>query len=426
MDAHRRQRLTAVLEAEGLDALVATTTENVYYVSGLRSISHALFRGLELYAVFTRRGTALVVPFIDTTGVAADRIEVDHVACYGKFFFEYADDPGEIGRKVREWTRAPAPSPADALAGVLGELGVLGRRVGLDEGNLFAPTWTRVEERLAGTALVPAYQMFRQARMVKGPDEVAALERAALVAEDGIAAVLGMLKPGVTERDAACVRAGGAAPRRPAVLHRGDHRRARGPSRRVPLGSGAPSGRSRALRSRMPLGPLSLGHLTHGRAGRAQRQAGALLRGDPRRRARRDRRHEARRAREPTLRPRRPRHPRARPAPLSATPCRPRDRARALRSADDQRDDEHRARCRHGVLRRDAVLRARLGRCAGRGRRGGDADRRADADPVKPGPRRHRIRRPSCDSYWRSSPCCSRPGPPGKRPRPSASASPPR
>ncbi|PYO19041.1 MAG: aminopeptidase P family protein [Candidatus Rokuibacteriota bacterium] len=205
MDAHRRQRLTGVLETEGLDALVATTTENVYYVSGLRSISHALFRGLELYAVFTRRGTALVIPFIDTTGVAADRIEVDHLACYGKFFFEYADDPGEIGRKIREWTRAPAASPADALTGVLGDLGVLGRRVGLDEGGLFAPTWKRVEERLATTTLVPAYQMFRQARMVKGPDEVAALERAALVAEDGIAAVLAMLKPGVTERDAARV-----------------------------------------------------------------------------------------------------------------------------------------------------------------------------------------------------------------------------
>jgi Xaa-Pro aminopeptidase len=204
MDAHRRQRLTAVLEAQGLDALVATTTENVYYVSGLRSISHALFRGLELYAVFTRRGTALVIPFIDTTGVASDRIEVDHLACYGKFFFEYADDPGEIGRKIREWTRAPAASPADALAGVLGDLGVLGR-VGLDEGNLFAPTWKRVEERLAGTTLVPAYQLFRQARMVKGLDEVAALEKAALIAEDGIAAVLAMLAAGVTERQAAQV-----------------------------------------------------------------------------------------------------------------------------------------------------------------------------------------------------------------------------
>jgi len=205
MDAHRQQRLTAVLEAERLDALVATTTENVYYVSGLRSISHALFRGLELYAVFSRRGTALVIPFIDTTGVASDRIAVDHLACYGKFFFEYADDPGEIGRKIRDWTRAPAASPADALEGVLHDLGVQGRRVGLDEGNLFAPTWKRLEERLAGTTLVPAYQMFRQARMVKGPDEVAALEKAALIAEDGIAAVLRMLKPGVAEREAARV-----------------------------------------------------------------------------------------------------------------------------------------------------------------------------------------------------------------------------
>ena len=205
MNAHRRQRLTAVLEAEGLDAIIGTTTENVYYVSGLRSISHALFRGLELYAIFTRRGTALVIPFIDTTGVASDRIQVDHVACYGKFFFEYSDDPGEIGRKIREWTRSPAPSPADALSGVLGDLGVLGRRIGLDEGNLFAPTWKRVEEKLAGTTLVPAYQMFRQARMVKGPDEVAALEKAALIAEDGIAAVLKMLASGVTERQAARV-----------------------------------------------------------------------------------------------------------------------------------------------------------------------------------------------------------------------------
>src|SRR5213594_1417043 len=142
MDAHRRQRLSAVLEAEGLDALVATTTENVYYVSGLRSISHALFRGLELYAVFTRRGTALVIPFIDTTGVAADRIEVDHVACYGKFFFEYAEEPGEIGRKIREWTRAPAPSPADALAGRSEE-----RRVGKECERLCRSRWSPYHQK---------------------------------------------------------------------------------------------------------------------------------------------------------------------------------------------------------------------------------------------------------------------------------------
>ena len=205
MNAHRHRRLTTVLDAEGLDALVASSLENVHYVTGFRSVSHALFRSLELYAVFTRRGTALVIPYIDTTGIAAERIAVDHVATYGTFFFEYADDPGEIGRKVREWTRAPAASAADALAGVLGDLGVLGRRVGLDESGVFMPTWRRLEEKLAGTTLVPAYGLFRQARMIKGPDEIANLERAALIAEDGIAAVLAVLKPGVTEREAAIV-----------------------------------------------------------------------------------------------------------------------------------------------------------------------------------------------------------------------------
>lgn len=202
MEAHQQARLLGVLDAEGLDALVATTPENLFYVTGFRSISHAIFRGAELYGVFTRGGTGLVVPVIDTAGVAADGIACDRVACYGKFFFEYADPPGEAGEKIRQWTRAPAPSAADALAAVLADLGVAGRRVGLDEGNLFAPAWARLAARLAGTTLVPAYQLFRRARMVKSPAEVARLERAAQIAEAGIAAVLAILAPGVTERDA--------------------------------------------------------------------------------------------------------------------------------------------------------------------------------------------------------------------------------
>jgi len=205
MDPHVKARLTKVLEGEGLDALVSTTTENLQYVTGFRSIAHALFRGLELYAVFTRQGTGLVVPFIDATGVAADGIAVDRLACYGKFFFNYADQPGAVGARVREITARPAPSPADALAQVLGDLGGLGKRIGVDEASIFPAAWQRLTERLAGTTLVPAYTHFRTARTVKSPEEVRRLERAALIAEDGVAAVLGMLKAGVTEREAALV-----------------------------------------------------------------------------------------------------------------------------------------------------------------------------------------------------------------------------
>ena len=205
MDSHFKTRLTQVLDAEGLDALIGTSTENLYYVTGFRSLAHALFRGLELYGVFTRTGTGLVVPFIDTTGVAADEIRVDQLACYGKFFFDYGDDPGVVGAKVRAWTSAAMASPVDALVKVLGDLGVRGKRIGVDESGLFPSAWRTLEQQLTGSTLVPAYQLFRRARMVKSPEEVARLERAAQIAEDGVAAVLAMLKPGVTEREAAYV-----------------------------------------------------------------------------------------------------------------------------------------------------------------------------------------------------------------------------
>jgi len=234
MDTHRRQRLTAVLEAEGLDALVATTTENVYYATGLRVDLARALPWLELYAVFTRRGTALVIPFIDTTGVAADRIEVDHVACYGKFFFEYADEPGEIGRKIREWTRRPRRAPPTRWPAPRRP-----RRARPARGPSTRATCSRPRGARRGAlgpdGARPRLPDVPSGAHGEGTGEVAALERAALVAEDGIAAVLAMLKRASRARGRAGVRA--------EVLRRGAQpfftvvpRRTRGPRRRVPLG----------------------------------------------------------------------------------------------------------------------------------------------------------------------------------------------
>jgi len=203
IDPHIAARLARVLEVEGLDALVATTPENLQYVTGFRSVAHALFRGLELYGVFTRQGVGLVIPFIDSTGVSADGIEVDRIACYGNFFFNYTDDPGPIGTRVREITSRPAAGPGEALREILDGFGVGAGRIAVDEAGVFPATWQRLGEQLRGATISPAYAHFRTARMVKSAREVACLEKAARIAEDGIAAIFAMLKPGVTEREAA-------------------------------------------------------------------------------------------------------------------------------------------------------------------------------------------------------------------------------
>src|SRR5260370_18071920 len=164
MDQHVKARLTKVLDAEGLAALVATPPENLQYVTGFRSIAHALFRGLELYGVFTRQGVGLVIPFIDSTGVSADGIEVDRIACYGNFFFNYTDQPGPIGTRVREITSRPAAGPGEALREVLGGFGVTGRPIAVDEAGGVPPAWRRLAEQPAGTTVTPASAHSRGAR----------------------------------------------------------------------------------------------------------------------------------------------------------------------------------------------------------------------------------------------------------------------
>jgi Xaa-Pro aminopeptidase len=204
MYPHQAERLTGALEAAGAAALVASTRPNVRYVTGFESVSQEVY-DLGVHAVFTPRGTALVVPSIDAATVAADNIEVGVVVCHGEFFSDYAERRGDVGRRVLEWTARPAATPAEALATALDALGVGNGTVALDEGRLSAVAWHGALERLRGHRVVPGAAHLASARAVKGPYEIDRLQRALHVAEEGIDAVLQMLKPGATEREAAAL-----------------------------------------------------------------------------------------------------------------------------------------------------------------------------------------------------------------------------
>jgi Xaa-Pro aminopeptidase len=202
MYPHQLERLTGVLDQAGLEALVATTPANIDYVTGFRSLTQEVY-GTRQTAVFTRRGTALVVPAVDLASIVVDAVEVDHVACYGGFVADYADPPGELEGRIRALAGAKAASPAHALAGVLDALGVSGGRIGLDEGLVTPQAWQRVVARLGPREVVPAVDHFLEARRVKGPFEIERLGRALHIAEEALNAVIQVLKPGVTEREAA-------------------------------------------------------------------------------------------------------------------------------------------------------------------------------------------------------------------------------
>jgi len=199
---HQIERLTEVLEREGLDALVATSPANIRYATGFSSMVHELFQTPQ-FAVWNRRSTALVVPVIDVPAIVSDRLGVDHVVAFGDFVA--APGRGVEADRIAELTERRAVSAPEALAVALETVGAGTGRIGLDEGSLSPQTWELVAARLGAGRVVPAAAFFGWARRVKSPYEIECLERALHIAEEALNAVIQMLKPGVTEREAAAV-----------------------------------------------------------------------------------------------------------------------------------------------------------------------------------------------------------------------------
>jgi len=85
MYPHQAERLGAELERHRLDALVASSPANVAYVSGFSSLARRVYPTQETYAVVTREATALVVPTIDVLAVLESDVDVNHLACHGRF-----------------------------------------------------------------------------------------------------------------------------------------------------------------------------------------------------------------------------------------------------------------------------------------------------------------------------------------------------
>ena len=225
MYPHQTERLTEALTRGRLGALVATSPDNVAYLTGRSGFTEGL-HDARTFAVFTPKATALVVPAIDVPAVVAEAVDVDHVVCHGELAAMFPERQGAEVRRIQEIVSATASSSADALVAALALTGIRGESVGLDESRLGPAAWQNLGGRLSGLEVVPAAEHLAEARRVKSPYEIECLDRTLRLAEEALDVVIQALERGMTERDAAMLYVGeivkrGAMPLR-AVVAMGD------------------------------------------------------------------------------------------------------------------------------------------------------------------------------------------------------------
>ena len=175
--ARRRDALLVAMQADRLDALFLFQQESMFWLTGYDSFGFCFFQCLVLRA---DGAMALLTR-------SADLRQAQHTS-------NLAD--------IRVWKDGRDANPAADLHGLAQELGLSGRRIGVEfeSYGLVASNYRRLEAAFAGRAeLVDASMIVTHLRAVKSPEEIVYVRRAAALADAADRAALDAIRVGADE-----------------------------------------------------------------------------------------------------------------------------------------------------------------------------------------------------------------------------------
>jgi Xaa-Pro aminopeptidase len=175
------EREKKAMAAEGLDALVALSPENVAYTTGIVVPSQSLMRWRHAAAVVTADGkVAMVVIDMEETTVRRHGGAKDL-----RVYREFVDDP------------------MDKLCELLADLRLERAKLGIEMEYLPAKDFITLHRKLPGAALVAADGLFRRLRQIKSAAEIELLRSLSKITDKAIGESLKAARVGMSEMELA-------------------------------------------------------------------------------------------------------------------------------------------------------------------------------------------------------------------------------
>lgn len=147
------KRLKGLAEEAGLDAVVASSIDNVTYSGGFAVPSQPLVRSRLVFCVVSPDGTSTQVVVNMEESLATAESALDRVVVYNEFM----------------------QHPVDVLADVLDETVGPSASIGIELDHLSQDSFARLNSRLPNLRIRDAGRFFAAARMIKLPEEIDAL-----------------------------------------------------------------------------------------------------------------------------------------------------------------------------------------------------------------------------------------------------------
>lgn len=202
-----RERLVGKMNQEGIDALIASTPENVGYLTNLWMLIQKVARWVESYALIsTSQGkpTLIASPYGLISGadmLDPEKLNIVPVGGHNMYGDTVISKTDEKIKKIL--TIQARTSQAEALIETIKEQNLDSAIIGFE--NLMPHQMLdRLKKEFPRLRIKNvATKLFHWARMVKTPDEIARLRKAATVIEKAIDATLQNITEGMSEIEAA-------------------------------------------------------------------------------------------------------------------------------------------------------------------------------------------------------------------------------
>jgi Xaa-Pro dipeptidase len=185
MGEGRIARLRRMMNDHGLDALICFKPENSFYLSGFNPIIYSH----PVVAILPRVGEPTILVHALRDDHARSSAWVKNIRLYGAWSTKVTMGPNWI----------------EALATILGELGLADKTLGVEEDFVSVRRLAEVRRAAPQARFADASDLLFEARLIKEPGEIALARIAADLADTGMAVAIDALGQGGSEREVAVV-----------------------------------------------------------------------------------------------------------------------------------------------------------------------------------------------------------------------------
>ena len=209
-----KKRADKLMDQFDIDLLIASTPENVTYLSDTVSWAPKVYSySVDMFATYFRDNnlnSSLIVPSQEMTYVSASNSWINDFYTYGgksaliqesEHVIESAEENTYLNLQNNDDKRFP--TAVEALIASIKNNTTKKLRIAIDEDKMTHKSTLKLQEELDNCELIPSSDLLRLIRMVKTDDEISAMKAAADLNETACTKVCNEIKIGMKELDIA-------------------------------------------------------------------------------------------------------------------------------------------------------------------------------------------------------------------------------